>query len=163
LPAATKFDVKEMTHLAADAIRAGALRWKARARFERYNWGPAGQSSAAASRVRRDSSPRSLPQSMSGRCPKTLRFWARPLENPVRGYPLAMAAIVFHTLRDYARTYMVYARCPECCHDVRLDLMAIAQRVGWDVPLSAIHRALRCSQCGNGGAQISIVHDGRPA
>jgi len=40
---------------------------------------------------------------------------------------------------------MVYARCPECRHDVRLNLMEIAQRPGWDAPLSAIHRALRCS------------------
>ena len=69
----------------------------------------------------------------------------------------------FTTLRDYASTYRIHADCPACHHHDWLNLMTIAQRVGWDAELSAVRKALRCSECGSGGVQISIIHDGRPA
>ena len=49
------------------------------------------------------------------------------------------------------------ARWPHCQHAARLNLMQIAQQVGWETDLDAIHAALRCSECGSGGTEIRIV------
>ena len=42
-------------------------------------------------------------------------------------YPFAMLrAITMRTLRDFAEAHQIYAYCPRCRHDAKLDLMHLA-------------------------------------
>jgi hypothetical protein len=72
-------------------------------------------------------------------------------------------AIRFRTLRDYAATYRLSVRCPNCGREIWLNPLETARRVRWDADLRAISQALRCSGCGSRSAEMRIIHDGRPA
>ena len=71
--------------------------------------------------------------------------------------------IRIETLREHAGIYGLHAFCPHCRHETWLNLMRIAQSVGWDVSVRYVHHRLRCSKCGLRGAELRKIHDGRPS
>lgn len=66
------------------------------------------------------------------------------------------------TLRDYAVRYSLHIFCPACRHHAVLNAMQAAQVAGWYVTLPDLKAALRCSRCATKGAEVRVVHDGRP-
>jgi hypothetical protein len=48
------------------------------------------------------------------------------------------------------------ATCPRCAHNVRLDMLALAQRYG-DLLLDELEARLRCRRCGRRGAKTTMV------
>ncbi len=60
------------------------------------------------------------------------------------------------------RDGIVSVSCPACHHERNMPAAALARIIGWDTPLSAALRRLRCSACGARRARVSIHYPRRP-
>ena len=65
--------------------------------------------------------------------------------------------ITLTTLRDFARDHDLHCFCHACAHSARLPWMILAQRYGWDFPVSGIAPRLVCRACGGRNSGISLV------
>lgn len=64
------------------------------------------------------------------------------------------------TLADY-RAYSIWVDCRACRRMVKLNLVELGMKYGWETPLADVRRRLRC-ECGSTEHTVTISHDGTP-
>lgn len=72
-------------------------------------------------------------------------------------HQLATDPLLVLTLGEAARDYVYSASCSACRYNSRIDLDALAGRLGADFPLRELRKRLRCSQCRSRRIIISLV------
>jgi hypothetical protein len=70
--------------------------------------------------------------------------------------------VAIRTLGDLGEQSQLYAYCDACRHSAQLDLAALRERCGPQLPLKRLQGRLRCSHCGARAAQTFHVWDAGP-
>jgi len=68
--------------------------------------------------------------------------------------PMAHTPIIINTLGQWADDFRVWVFC--CNRAVELDLPALAERHGRDMPIDTFRERLRCRFCGRRNPEIRI-------
>ena len=69
---------------------------------------------------------------------------------------------VVKKLGDGFGDYVLTIACRPCGHTRATEPAALAKIVGWDVPLEALARRLRCSRCGAKDCKLEALPKPRP-
>ncbi len=65
--------------------------------------------------------------------------------------------ILIDTLGKWAAHMAVWCRCEACGHQLRLDLDALAEKLGPETRIGAYQRRARCGQCGSAKVEWTVM------
>ena len=65
--------------------------------------------------------------------------------------------IRLETLRDSADRHTLHVHCHGCGHGAAIPWLRLADRHGWDTPVSSLPRRLVCRKCGGRDCGITIA------